>query len=275
MVTTRGGSKENTTNTPRHQRAAQVPSVVSVEEESVASSVGSSSRRKNVARTNKGGLKPHIQKQLALDIQKLGGIKKFVTRNRACASLCDSNESLYGETGSKKRKCVQNKVQRWKELSELEWRDVLEELGVVVLADSHTLHREDNWTSYRDIDQVDSASEDDEEYKSVTKSPSSKSSKKLSSLQSPPASRVSSARHSSARRHLSFTPEPVCITKASTSIMTDRMPDWPTAYKGFDYRTYSSQPPRMHPAATGCYTAYCLHLSHSTCLAVFNRPDPS
>ena len=62
----------------------------------------------------------HLQRQLLNDILNSGGL--FATSLRC---ICDSNPHLYGFPGTKERKRIQNKVYRWKLLSEEEFADLI------------------------------------------------------------------------------------------------------------------------------------------------------
>ena len=58
----------------------------------------------------------HDKKQLAEDIERLGGLKHFVNKDRTDQSLCDlfnTNKDIYGNRGSEKRAQLRNLVKYW------------------------------------------------------------------------------------------------------------------------------------------------------------------
>jgi hypothetical protein len=71
------------------------------------------------------GLSLHIQKQLAADIEADGGLSAFSLKK-----LCNRKADIYGETFSNRRRQVQNKVFKWKQLEPVEYACLLTQLKV-------------------------------------------------------------------------------------------------------------------------------------------------
>jgi hypothetical protein len=61
-----------------------------------------------------GGLPLNIQKELAQDIEKAGGIKLLFAKDHFLDRLCNEREDVYGRRGQSIRQQIQKKVYRWK-----------------------------------------------------------------------------------------------------------------------------------------------------------------
>jgi hypothetical protein len=61
-----------------------------------------------------GGLPLNIQKELAQDIEKAGGIKYLHPNDHSLSRLCNTREDVYGRRGQPIRQQIQKKVYRWK-----------------------------------------------------------------------------------------------------------------------------------------------------------------
>jgi hypothetical protein len=63
-----------------------------------------------------GGLPLNIQKELAQDIEKAGGIKLLLLNfnDQSLSRLCNAREHVYGRRGEAIRQQIQKKVYRWK-----------------------------------------------------------------------------------------------------------------------------------------------------------------
>jgi hypothetical protein len=69
------------------------------------------------SRSSQGPLTLNIQKQLAQDIEKGGGIESLLTgSDQKVNSLCNSRQEVYGRRGHPIRRKIQNKIYRWKAL---------------------------------------------------------------------------------------------------------------------------------------------------------------
>ena len=65
-------------------------------------------------------IKLFVRKQLAEDIERLGGLHHFINKDPTDQSLCklfDTNKAIYGDRGSDIRKQLRNLVKRWAKLS--------------------------------------------------------------------------------------------------------------------------------------------------------------
>jgi hypothetical protein len=84
--------------------------------------------------TRSGGLPLplNIQKELAQDIERAGGIKLLSANEQSLSHLCNSREDIYGRRGHPLRQQIQKKVYRWKGLDQSnQYVDrVLNRLGV-------------------------------------------------------------------------------------------------------------------------------------------------
>lgn len=76
-------------------------------------------RRIAAAEQGSRGLGISLSRQLIQDIDDSGGIKQFSLK-----SICDKKPEFYGSKGTSLRRKVQNKVAKWKALSEEKYQDV-------------------------------------------------------------------------------------------------------------------------------------------------------
>ncbi len=74
----------------------------------------------------------NIQKELAQDIERAGGIKLLSANEQSLSHLCNSREDIYGRRGHPLRQQIKKKVYRWKGLDQSnQYVDrVLNRLGV-------------------------------------------------------------------------------------------------------------------------------------------------
>jgi len=95
---------------------------------STPSTPRSGNRKQNFTVTSPDGrgLPIPIQKNLLEDIELGGGLS---TLN--LSRLCTLREDLYGKPNSKTRRQVQNKVDKWKKLSSGDYRDLLQQFGIL------------------------------------------------------------------------------------------------------------------------------------------------
>lgn len=92
------------------------------------------------------GVPRNVQKQLLQDIEGTGGgISAFFFNDTgvyALKHLCDGREDIYGLPSSNQRRQIQNKVSRWKSLSEDKYYQLLAEYGVQPAVDPPQLPRQ-------------------------------------------------------------------------------------------------------------------------------------
>jgi hypothetical protein len=88
----------------------------SVADESSVSSLGS--YISSTDGQHRAGLPLFLQKQLAIDIEKAGGIKNLTTETvtHTLCRLLDQRPDVYGKQGDSKRSQIQKKVWSWKQL---------------------------------------------------------------------------------------------------------------------------------------------------------------
>jgi hypothetical protein len=76
-----------------------------------------SSQGSYVSSTDRKGLPSFLQKQLAIDIEKAGGIKNLAeTNTHVLHSIVDQRPDIYGRPGDPRRGQIQKKVWTWKQL---------------------------------------------------------------------------------------------------------------------------------------------------------------
>lgn len=80
-------------------------------------------------------IKLFVKKQLAEDIENLGGLNLFINQDptdQSLSKLLDQNKNLYGERGTPIRAKLRNLVKRWSAYKPSEYqKKVLEKFGVV------------------------------------------------------------------------------------------------------------------------------------------------
>ena len=81
------------------------------------------------------GIKLFVRKQLAEDIENLGGLNLFINqdpKDQSLSKLLDQNKNLYGERGTPIRAQLRNLVKRWSAYKPSEYqKKVLEKFGVL------------------------------------------------------------------------------------------------------------------------------------------------
>jgi hypothetical protein len=76
-----------------------------------------SSQGSYISSTDRKGLPSFLQKQLAIDIEKVGGIKNLAeTNTHVLHSIVDQRPDIYGRPGDPRRARIQKKVWTWKQL---------------------------------------------------------------------------------------------------------------------------------------------------------------
>jgi hypothetical protein len=104
--------KNRVTATQSPPRLVPLPPVLQSPDQASVSSHSTTS-----SRSSQGPLTLNIQKQLAQDIEKGGGIESlFTCSEQKVNSLCNAREEVYGRRGHHIRRKIQNKVNRWKTL---------------------------------------------------------------------------------------------------------------------------------------------------------------
>lgn len=134
MVSTRRSTKQQdhapSTPTPKQSatkkknkvnpiRPLKSPELRKQPKESATADVDDGNQSDVSSTSSRPGIPYHLQKQLAKDIEKAGGIKTFKKGNQSqsLAALCDKRTDLFGKRGSVLRRKIINKVYRWEILN--------------------------------------------------------------------------------------------------------------------------------------------------------------